>query len=404
MELYQKEIKDTCTMFYNVTQSSIYIYSEIDMQIIYSSKKELTYDHELHHLMQNISKTTTQPDPQKHHHSVDFYQFDKSVFCSAFYIQGLWILQFGVHKVDIDHQNATQFHKNKPMRPYTHEMYKNEPESLSALTSHVKLLYTLLYPDSQTYLLNFNYKIISHYTPSRRKKQKDAIHLQQNRLYKFISFDLYAELKKGIASGNISEIESLVNTFNLSEWNLQLTKNALRTMKYHAIITATYCSNILVENHISYDLALDFLFKFIKAIDQTRTIFDVIHLIKEIPLESAIWVKEVRLEGKKSKSCKIMMEYLKENFNKDVTVGDLVQLTQLDPSYISRLIKKETGRSFKTLLHGYRIERAKELLLMKNMSILEISMLCGFKSQSHFARVFKSQTGIQPSQYGFFNF
>lgn len=405
MNEYSELLKNKCTLFANVSLSSVYLFDTQKGDIIYASHHEVYYDKELKHLMAEHNQGLGfDSELESQQHVIDFYQFEKSIIASAFQYETFVIFQFGVHKVDLDHIQSSSKDKPKFIKLASNSVHQKDPQSLSALTSHAKLLYGLFFPEFDLDALEFNYKIINKNAYKSAKKHRETIALQKNRLYKFISLDLYNELRRGISSGNISEIESLVNRFNFDEWDLLLTKNALRTMKYHAIIAATYCSNLMVGNNLSYDMSLDFLFKYIKAIDQSRSVFDVVNLIKEIPLESAIYVKEVIQEGKKSKSCKIIVEYIKENFQKEISMHDLILLTDLNPSYISRLIKKEIGLSFTELQHHYRVEKAKELLIAQNKSILEISMLCGFKTQSHFAKVFKSFTGVQPSKYGYFNY
>ena len=51
-----------------------------------------------------------------------------------------------------------------------------------------------------------------------------------------------------------------------------------------------------------------------------------------------------------------------------------------------------------------RIDRAKVLLVTTNNSILEIALTLGFHDQSHFHKVFKSFTGLSPSEYRNKNF
>jgi AraC family transcriptional regulator len=46
-----------------------------------------------------------------------------------------------------------------------------------------------------------------------------------------------------------------------------------------------------------------------------------------------------------------------------------------------------------------RVERAKQLLKQRNLSIVDIAFQCGFNSQSHFTRCFRKWTGITPKAY-----
>lgn len=67
--------------------------------------------------------------------------------------------------------------------------------------------------------------------------------------------------------------------------------------------------------------------------------------------------------------------------------------------YLSDLLKVETGKSAKDHIHGYIIEKAKTILLNSNTSVSNIAYDLGFEYPQHFSRLFKSKTGINPSEY-----
>lgn len=57
------------------------------------------------------------------------------------------------------------------------------------------------------------------------------------------------------------------------------------------------------------------------------------------------------------------------------------------------------GTDFKTLVRSVRMQRAKELLTGSDQNMLEISMLLGYSSPSHFSRAFKKIIGVVPSKF-----
>ena len=46
-----------------------------------------------------------------------------------------------------------------------------------------------------------------------------------------------------------------------------------------------------------------------------------------------------------------------------------------------------------------RVERAKEMLSAGEMRVLDVAVACGFKTQQHFARVFRRICGASPTEY-----
>lgn len=81
------------------------------------------------------------------------------------------------------------------------------------------------------------------------------------------------------------------------------------------------------------------------------------------------------------------------------TLGDCGQAMNMSGSYLSDLLRLETGRSAKDHIHDYIIEKAKTLLLNSNNKISEVAYDLGFEYSQHFSTLFKSKTGVSPSDY-----
>lgn len=93
------------------------------------------------------------------------------------------------------------------------------------------------------------------------------------------------------------------------------------------------------------------------------------------------------------------MEYLKKNFYKDVTLNDVSGEVYMNPNYLGRLIKKETGRNFSDILSEIRIEKAKELMKDMQLKTYEISEKVGISDSRYFSQLFRKITGFTPSEY-----
>lgn len=86
--------------------------------------------------------------------------------------------------------------------------------------------------------------------------------------------------------------------------------------------------------------------------------------------------------------------------NLTLSLTELAESLDVNPTYVSRTF----GRYFDDLSFGayirkLRIEKALHLLDNTTYSLTEIAYLTGFSDQSHFTRIFKKQTGQNPSEY-----
>lgn len=94
-----------------------------------------------------------------------------------------------------------------------------------------------------------------------------------------------------------------------------------------------------------------------------------------------------------------VMAYINNNYSEDLSLDSVSKAFYMSSFYLSRLFKKSVGMSFIDYVNNVRIKEAKTLLTTTNESIINISQNVGFKSNTHFGRVFKCVEGISPLQY-----
>lgn len=82
-----------------------------------------------------------------------------------------------------------------------------------------------------------------------------------------------------------------------------------------------------------------------------------------------------------------------------LTVQYCAKALAMSSNYLGDLIKLETGQSAKGYIQDYIIERAKTQLLGTTQSMSEIAYGLGFEYPQGFSKLFKSRTGVSPSQY-----
>ena len=92
--------------------------------------------------------------------------------------------------------------------------------------------------------------------------------------------------------------------------------------------------------------------------------------------------------------------YLQEHYHDQALTLELTASElSVSPVYLSRMLKKELGDSFISLLTGIRIRKAIQLLNGTELSIHEIAEQTGYESQHYFSTAFKRVIGISPNKY-----
>jgi AraC-like DNA-binding protein len=106
----------------------------------------------------------------------------------------------------------------------------------------------------------------------------------------------------------------------------------------------------------------------------------------------------LRHVGSQRNAIERVCEYIREHFNRTLSLEELAGVACLSPFHFHRLFVKNTGMSPHEYVIQIRIDRARELLLKGN-SIAEVSTDVGFVDQSHFTRFFKRVVGIAPGRF-----
>lgn len=112
-------------------------------------------------------------------------------------------------------------------------------------------------------------------------------------------------------------------------------------------------------------------------------------------------LKEDQAEAYLEKLIKFV-ESEKPYLNRDLSIHDLSQLTDIPRHYLTQILNERHGKSFFLFINEYRV---KEVISRfedpKNddFTILAIAYDSGFNSKTTFNSIFKSQTGMTPSKY-----
>ena len=91
--------------------------------------------------------------------------------------------------------------------------------------------------------------------------------------------------------------------------------------------------------------------------------------------------------------------FVRENYDKQMSLESTAYALGISPNRLSRLFSEETGQGFSDYLIEFRIEKAKELLLVPGASIKHVSISCGYPDPNYFSRLFKKVTGLTPTTF-----
>jgi two-component system response regulator YesN len=172
----------------------------------------------------------------------------------------------------------------------------------------------------------------------------------------------------------------------------------LEIMKARLMELVVLLSRAAVEGGGSLDKLLGLNYSFISELSSINKFEDLCRWIVKV-LDAFL---DSVYETKNIKNAKILseaMNYIRRNYNNDLSLEKVAQNIYISPYYLSHLFKEELNITFVEYLTMVRVEEAKKLLSSPSMSILAIASEVGYEDASYFSKVFKKTTGLSPNQY-----
>jgi AraC family transcriptional regulator len=83
----------------------------------------------------------------------------------------------------------------------------------------------------------------------------------------------------------------------------------------------------------------------------------------------------------------------------ELSLDEMARSVGLSTAHFARMFRKSTGETPHQFVLRQRLERAMAMLRAPDARVLDVAVACGFKTQQHFAQVFRDVYGISPTGY-----
>jgi AraC-like DNA-binding protein len=93
------------------------------------------------------------------------------------------------------------------------------------------------------------------------------------------------------------------------------------------------------------------------------------------------------------------VDYIRDRYAEELSLPDIAAHFGLNPSYLSRLFTRHTGKHLFEYLNTLRIQKSCLLLKRSSMSIVEIAFSVGYNNLSHFNRYFRRVMVMSPREF-----
>jgi two-component system response regulator YesN len=118
-----------------------------------------------------------------------------------------------------------------------------------------------------------------------------------------------------------------------------------------------------------------------------------------LELRSLYSITNSSLAGKNHWITERVKKFIDTHYHTDLKASEIAAWLKITPNYFSFVFKQNFGKGFAEYLNELRIERAKASLAGTDERVFEIAEKVGYKEYKYFCSIFKSFTGITPTQY-----
>lgn len=132
-----------------------------------------------------------------------------------------------------------------------------------------------------------------------------------------------------------------------------------------------------------------------RSLESSRIAYDIMVDILKLSVN-----QDNNNSTKQHKRIKPLLNYIEENYYKDLSLNILSDIAGITPQHLCSLFKKITGHRIFEYINLLRIKKSKEMILeKKDMQIKEIARSVGFNDMSYFGIIFKRSEHMSPNEF-----
>ncbi len=229
-----------------------------------------------------------------------------------------------------------------------------------------------------------------------RKELESAVTKIESRSHRIYALEKEQELIAAVRKGDRDTSYRLLN--ELLADIIQKYPNDPREVKARLLELIVVLSRAAIEGGANLKMLLSLNSQYLEELNKIESIEDQCLWILKVTQKFVDCVGDSG-DIKNLQVIQKAAEYMRDNFNKKLTIDDISQAVYLSPCYLSKIFKQELGCTIMEFLTKVRIDEAKKLLRNPRYNIMQVANLIGFDDPSYFTKVFKKSEGITPSQY-----
>lgn len=241
--------------------------------------------------------------------------------------------------------------------------------------------------DALNYRIAVGNNNVIHYRDVQFTESKTG--LDTNHMFNELRF----YLKSGLETDAMNIVKDVFSNIDLK------SENAIKLIHVTALNIISICFSVSLELKENFDDIYLSEVESYNNIINIETLPDMIEYISTIVKSTIKAVNKEQISNINNLIDNVK-KFIEENISdSNLSLSYVAKHFYLNPSYLSRTFKKETGINFIEYLTNKRMEKAINLIKEKNMKSFEIANAVGIQDPNYFSSCFKKYTGLNVSEY-----
>lgn len=256
--------------------------------------------------------------------------------------------------------------------------------TISAGISHAKSTID----DLPTASLEANSALLSNFFSGKDVGLFNPSNFPSVRQTEFIYHSELLEIEKALDKQYYSSVKEIVQSLFSSFQSNHVSSSQVKYIsgQIYYVLTRVQLQNNLSEVHTDF---LTLLEHSTNADDLQKSLLQIVTQIEQ---------SVNRRQKHMNHLIRNAAAYISQHLADDLSLEVIADAANANPSYLSRVFKKECNETLTEYITRMRIEKAKELLLSDKL-IYMVAESTGFHDPAYFSTTFKKHTGMSPKEF-----
>ena len=175
------------------------------------------------------------------------------------------------------------------------------------------------------------------------------------------------------------------------------SQQPFKCLYFHIMISPLLLSDTLCIDTRSYP-EIYHMIKALEYVVEDKSKYDREFIQKLLDSLFFLMEKKVEFMFLKDERLRDILQYIHENYNKNISNTQLSSILSFNRYHFIRLFKRALGDTPRNYISKYRLSKAVSLL-HDNIPVKEITGIVGFEDSKAFSRAFKNCYGYSPKEY-----